>query len=109
MSTKAFWLINPDEQKIEMEFVSKTARDAALKAATRGYSIICLAEADVGKIHIFRGVRINLSEDKQNDYTRQRNINTKPHVSKLAYRNLKQTLRRHDVVEIAENVTNMMG
>ena len=53
MSLKPFWLINPDDQTIELEFTSKTARDAALKAATRGYTDIYLADVNDGKIHIF--------------------------------------------------------
>lgn len=107
MSSKPFWLINPDEQTVEFEFTSKTARDAALKAASRGYTDIYLADVNDGKIHIFRGGKELLSETKQNEYTRQRNITTKPTASKMAYRNLKQRIRRNDVSLVCEHIHNM--
>ncbi len=104
-----FWLVDHESTKIVKEFTSNTAREAALKAATRDVNMICLVEVSNGKLHVFRGSRIPLSDAEQNNYTRSRNISSKPHVSKLGYRNLKKTCTRQTIDEICREFVNMVS
>ena len=72
------------------EFNSNTAREAALKAATRNETMIVLLEAD--KLHIFEGVKRLLKEEEMNEFTKNKNINSKPVVRKLGYQKLDRTV-----------------
>ena len=56
--SKAFWLLNTETSEIDMRLQSNTPREAALKAATRQKTDICLIEASMGKVHLFKGERI---------------------------------------------------
>jgi len=68
------------------DFNSNTAREAALKAATRNETMILLLEDD--KMHIFEGVKRLLKEKEMNEFTKKKNINSKPLVRKLGYQKL---------------------
>ena len=108
---KTFWAIDPrDEQgKVLLELNSATPRDAALKMATRDEHLICIAEAATGKLHIFSGTRVPLTEEQHNEFTRQRNITCKPSVSKLAYKAVGQSLSKRDLQMVRDTFVAMMG
>ena len=106
--TKPIWLVDPYAGELRTTFYSKTPRDAALKAATRGESRICLVEPDSGKLHIFRGDRVALSDHARSAFTDQRNIVSKPKVSKIAYRNTRTSFERADLDAILEQVRDML-
>lgn len=106
---KSFWLVDCETQKVEKEFSSNTAREAALKAATREVSTICLIEPTNGKLHVFKGTRVPLSESQQNNYTRSRNISSKPQVSKLAYKNMNTTYTRHKLEDACREFLYMLS
>lgn len=94
---KRFWVVDIEHSVIEMELNSPTPRDAALKAATRDIQRIYLAEVDSGKLHIFSGRKVDLTEHEENEFTKKRNITSKPVVSKQGYLNLKTALRKADL------------
>lgn len=82
MDKRSFYFINPDDGTLCAELHSKTPREAALKAAT--YDVCkTLLIVEVGKLHIFEGKKIDLPEEKQNEFTRARNITSKPYVKKM--------------------------
>ena len=105
---KRFWAINVLEGKIAMEVASKTPREAALKVASRDESLICLADSDTGKLHVFRGERVPLTETEKTDFTRRRNIQVKPVVSKMAYKNLSVPLHRADTSRMVDEFRTML-
>ncbi len=94
--------------KIGMTFTSGTPREAALKAATRDEKYICLVEADTGKLHVFGGEKIPLSEREQNEFTQRRGITSKPIVTKMAYKNLKRKMDRADISVIVDEFQRIM-
>lgn len=83
------------------QWQSKTARDAALKAANRDVELICLVDVDMGKLHAFRGHRRKLEDCELTEYTRRRGITHKPTVEKLAYHNCRRAITRADVDDVA--------
>ena len=91
-----------------MDFHSRSPRDAALKAATRGQTTICLIEAGSGKLHIFKGNRVALSGQEENEFTRTRNINSKPTVRKMAYRNLNRPVEKSELDAVCAELRDMM-
>ena len=68
------------------ELQSRTARDAALKAASSKDTQIILIESD--KLYIYEGKRTLLNEHQHNDFTRSNNIHYKPSVRKMHYEKL---------------------
>lgn len=78
------------------ELNSRTARDAALKAASKNETQIILIEND--KLFIYEGTRRLLKEEEQNNFTASRQIKYKPYVKKLYYEKLTQTcnLKKED-------------
>ncbi len=78
-------MIDEDGNKI-VDFNSKTAREAALKAASRDYEHIVLLED--GKLHIFSGYKRELLEEEKNEFTRTNKILSKPIATKLISRRL---------------------
>jgi hypothetical protein len=107
-SNKTFWLVDPESNAITVEFQSKSPRDAALKAATRNERQIHLVDAASGKIHIFRGERVPLRGSEENEYTRSRKIYAKPQVSKMAYRNLGQSVRKSELERVCAVVRELV-
>ena len=91
MSLKTFYFINPKTKTLAGEFHSKTPREAALKAATYDLTDM-LFIAEVGKVHVFKGQRISLTDKQQNDFTRKNNITSKPHVKKLLTESLEMDI-----------------
>lgn len=91
MTLKTFYFINPKTKTLAGEFHSKTPREAALKAATYDLTDV-LFIAEVGKVHVFKGMRVPLTEKQQNDFTRKNNINSKPQVQKLLTENLQMDI-----------------
>ena len=77
---KRFSLIHLDNDDIT-DFQSRTARDAALKAASRDEKFIVLVENQ--KFHIFEGMKRALSESEETDFTKSKNITNKPIVRKM--------------------------
>lgn len=108
MSVRTFWQIDPDEATIVTPWKSKSARDAALKAATRDESLICLVDVEFGKLHVFRGARRELAPEEQTYYTRQRNISHKPVVEKMGYHNCRREIKRSDVPEVARLFVDLL-
>lgn len=94
------------------EYNSKTARDAALKAASRvnDVSTIVLLESD--KLYLYEGSRRPLRDSEQNDFTRSRNIHYMPLARKLHYQkvpqafNLKKADDREQVRDIVQSITH---
>ena len=109
MSTRTFWCVQPDEQRIVLELQSKTPREAALKAASRDQTRIFLADVTTGKLHIFSGEKRPLTDTQKNTFTALQNIQTRPYASKLAYRNLNQSLHRSDLSRISQEFMEMMA
>ena len=105
---RVFWSVEPTDETIIMEFHSKSPRDAALKAATRGQTMICLVDPTTGKLHMFRGERVPITEKETTAFTQTRNITTKPCVSKMNYRNTGRTLKKSDLSEICAQMRIMM-
>ena len=108
MSSRIFWLVDPYQEAVLKEFRSKAPREAALKAATQSEERICLVDTSAGKLHVFRGQKIPLSENEVNEYTRSRNIEAKPSVAKMAYRNLKCVVVKNDLDDIYAALRDMM-
>ena len=100
--SKRFWVIDLDNDEVCMELNSSNPRDAALKAATRDVTQICLVEVANGKLHLFRGSKIPLTARETNEFTRKNNITSKPTVGKLGYVNLQRALTRSDMSNILE-------
>ena len=105
---RVFWSVDPQKETILMEFYSKSPRDAALKAATRGQTLICLVDPAPGKLHMFRGERIPITDKETTAFTQARNITTKPTVSKMNYRNTGRSLKRNDMGDICAQMRVMM-
>lgn len=105
--SKKFWVVDLEESVIDMEFHSSTPRDAALKAATRDIHKIFLVEVDNGKLHFFSGRKVELTEAEANDFTRKRNITSKPVVSKQGYLNLKTSLKKADLPAVINEFIRM--
>lgn len=105
---KSFWQINLQSGEIGMTIASSTPREAALKAATREEKYICLVEPDTGKLHVFCGEKIPLTEKEQNDFTQKRGITSKPVVNKMAYKNLKSQIGRSDIRYVISEFQNIM-
>lgn len=108
MTNRTFWLIDTNGDTCVMDFHSRTPRDAALKAATRGHQQICLADIGSGKLHIFKGECVALTQGEANEFTRSRNIQSKPVVRKMAYRNLHQSLAKSDIPVVCTELRGMM-
>lgn len=77
---KRFSLIHLDNDNIT-DFQSRTAREAALKAASRDETFIVLVEDQ--KYHIFQGIKKALTETEENEFTKSKNITSKPIVRKM--------------------------
>ena len=99
---KRFWVLDIENAEVDMDLQSSTPREAALKAATRERSLICLVEFATGKLHVFRGEKVPLVSREINEFTRGKNITSKPVVSKLGYLNLQKNLTRSDMSEIVD-------
>ena len=108
MTGRTFWLIDTTRDACVMDFHSQTPRDAALKAATRGHQQICLVDIGSGKLHIFRGECVALSQAETNEFTRSRNIQSKPVVRKMAYRNLHKSVAKGDLPVVCTELRGMM-
>lgn len=93
MSQKIFWQVDsesfcsPERERspFKHSVASTTPREAAKKLASRGETSILLVEPHVWKVHAFSGRTRQLEEGEKNEYTRARNIERKPEVSKLFY------------------------
>lgn len=83
---KKFVQLKSDNSTHELH--SRTARDAALKAASKNETQIILIEGD--KLFIYEGTRRLLDENEQNSFTTSRQIKYKPFVKKLYYEKLPQ-------------------
>lgn len=105
---KKFWLLDIDSGIIKKDLFSKTPRDAALKAATKDEVDIYLVEPESGKIHVFEGSKIPLSEKEKTSYTLDRNIVSKPVVRKLLYKNLNQTIDKNVVEDVSRVFKELM-
>ena len=55
MSGKKYFVLMEGDSDTTQVFVSKQPRGAALKAATRGHTEICLRERGTNKVHCFNG------------------------------------------------------
>lgn len=77
---KTFSLLRMDNDDI-VNFQSKTARDAALKAASKGETFIVLADDE--KLHVFRGERSEIAEEQRNDFARAKSMRFKSNVRKM--------------------------
>ena len=77
-----FYFINPQNKTLIAELYSNTPREAALKAASYGVCSLLLI-VEVGKIHVFNGTKRLLRDCEQNEFTRSKNIHSKPNVDKI--------------------------
>ena len=90
------------------EYHSRNPRGAALKAATRDEPLIVILDAQVGKIHIFKGIREPLTDAQRNSFTEANNIQTRPQVHKMAYTSLKQPINVKNDKKILEDVIHKL-
>ena len=91
---KTFLLI---DGQAEMVIKSPTPRQAALMAAARGFTSICLLE--MGKLHIFTGSRQEISE--RNPYEIYHSITYRPVCSKVAYHTV-GNMKRTEIMELCQ-------
>ena len=84
---KRFILLKHDNSILH--FQSRTAREAALKAASKDEKEIILFESD--KLYVYEGDRKILTEEEQNAFTQKNRIKYKPIVAKLHYEKLNRT------------------
>lgn len=99
--TSQYILIDTEANPI-MKFSSRTAREAALKAATRDQRNIVLVDTATGKLHIFEGHREILNPTTLNTYEKNRGITRKPIVRKLCYTNFSRKLNLNNTNDKAD-------
>ena len=87
-----YWLVDTAAERVSMEIVSNSPHDAALKAATRAATLICLADIERGNLYVFRGAR-----------------RPKPVVAKLAYCSTRGPIDRGDVAAVSARFREMKG
>lgn len=105
---KKFHLLKKNNEFVE--FHSKTARDAALKAASRDETLIVLLEND--KFYIYKGAKRSLSEQECTEFTRQNKIFHKPIAKKMHYGKFERVVdvkKEDDVEFVKENLRNILG
>lgn len=102
--SKIFWVLNLQTGAVDHTIESGTPRSAALKAANKKLTRICLVEADVGKIHLFDGMQVPLEPHEVTSYTEQRNITTKAVVRKLGYKKVASNFLMADMQELCSVV-----
>lgn len=107
--SKAFWLLNTNTSQIDATLQSNTPREAALKAASRHKTNICLVEASVGKVHLFRGNRVPLEERDVSAYTERNNISAKPQVQKIGYKKIAPNFTEADLEELSAVIRDQFG
>ena len=95
--------------KQDMEFNSTTARDAAMKAASKNFSQIILLESD--KLHVFEGSRRLLSNEEHTSFTKKNKIMYKSNVRKLHYEKLSHpcNMKKNDDVNYIDELLNDLG
>ena len=100
-----YYLLNRNDDSL-LEFISKTPREAALKAASRNISLIILV--DKNKLHLFRGSRKPLEEHEHTEFTTAKNIRSKPNVVKLVTTKLdyKVDIRIEKDLEYIKDILN---
>ena len=83
--TRTFILLPLTESEKEERnvFTSKTPRDAAMKAASKGKEHIVIIDVENQKMHIFKGEKTELK--KETEYTKKYNITCQSNVTKMAY------------------------
>ena len=101
MVKKLFWVLDIHTGEIEFNLESDTPRSAALKAATRDKTDICLVEPGTGKVHFFSGSQIPLAEHEKTDFTTKRGIVTKPVVRKIGYKSMSTHFEINDMKHLA--------
>lgn len=99
--TSPFILIDNDANTL-LKFSSKTAREAALKAATRNNENIIIVDTTRGKLHIFEGWRKTLDAETLNNYEKNRGITKKPIVRKMCYANFNRKLNMNNSTDKSE-------
>lgn len=82
------------ESEFTNEFNSRTARGAALKAASKSENHIILIESD--KLYIYDGKKHFLRENEKTEFTESKNIKYKPCVKKLHYEKLSHVCNLKD-------------
>lgn len=95
--------------KQEIEFNSTTAREAAMKAASKNFSQIILLESD--KLHVFEGTRRLLRDEEHTCFTKKNKILYKSNVRKLHYEKLTHpcNLKKIEDVEYIDKLLNDMS
>jgi len=107
--SKAFWLLNTETSQIDTTLQSNTPREAALKAASRHKTNICLVEASAGKVHLFQGSRVPLDEREMSEFTAKNNITAKPHVTKVGYKKIAANFNEADLQELSAVIREEFG
>jgi hypothetical protein len=92
-----------------MHIMSKTARDAALKATSKGHTLLCIVDVELGKIHIYNGVMRQLTSAEMTSFTALHNITHKPIVQKMAYRNMNMRLTSAMRHEVLQNIRELIA
>jgi hypothetical protein len=98
--SKIFWVLNLQTGAVDYTIESDTPRSAALKAANKKLTRICLVEADAGKVHLFEGMQVPLQAHEVTSYTEQRNITTKAVVRKLGYKKVASNFLMADMDDL---------
>ena len=91
------------------ELNSRTARDAALKAASKGETQIVLIQDD--KLFIYEGTRRPLNENEKNVFTEERKIKYKPVATKMHYEKLTRScnLKKEDDMIYMRERLSLLG
>jgi len=87
MGEKRNFALRDKEGKEIGVFSGKSPRQAALKAATRGFTEISLREKGTKRVHIYRGERVQVKKPKGSPTWLPKKI-WKPNVKKVGVENL---------------------
>lgn len=85
---RAFLLLSPEI----IEFHSRNAREAALKAASKEVETIVMLDNLKSKLHIFHGGKRPLAENEMNEFTRTNQMYSKPFAQKMAAYSLERQI-----------------
>lgn len=102
--SKIFWVLNLQTGAIDHMFESATPRAAALKAANKKITSICLVEANAGKVHLFEGSQVPLEPHETTPYTERRNITHKACARKMFYKKV----TNHFLIDDMEELSRML-
>lgn len=83
-----FYQVRGSDAEVVHVFVARTARCAAMKAATKGGDVACIVDPRLRKLHVYTTGMRELEDHELTDFARRHSISQKPVVAKIAYSRL---------------------